>query len=87
MILTVVSLPTQLHCLRIRSVSLVATVGFDDTADGICSADDGNESQQSFGNFEGGLQQFWVTFGPRVIFYPEKTGKINQFNAKNHPNW
>ena len=73
-ILSVVSLPTQLHCPRIQSVTPAAIVGFDDTTDWICGADNGNKSQQRVGDFGGGLEQFWVTFWPQSPFFIEENG-------------
>ena len=64
----VVSFPT----LRIRSVIPAATVWFVATADRICSVNDEDESQQSFGDFGGGLEQFWVTFRPQGNFLPRE---------------
>ena len=73
-ILSVVSLPTQLHCPRIHSVTPAAIVGFDDTTDWICGADNGNKSQQRVGDFGGGLEQFWVTFRPQRHFFWAQNG-------------
>ena len=73
-ILSVVSLPTQLHCPRIQSVTPAAIVGFDDTTDWICGADNGNKSQQRVGDFGGGLEQFWVTFRPQRHFFWAQNG-------------
>ena len=55
-----------------------ATDRFGATADWIWWADEGNDSQQSFGNFEGGLEQFWVIFWPQSsCFYWTKWAKKN----------
>ena len=51
-----------------------ATDRFGATADWIWWADEGNDSQQSFGNFEGGLEQFWVIFWPLSPFFIGQNG-------------
>ena len=74
-ILTVVSLPPQLHCPSIWSVTLASTVGFVATAGRIWSVNDEDVSQQSFDDFGGGFKQFWVFFWQKSKFFLGQKGQ------------